>query len=184
MRRTLPSAAETAWILVNRRTRPPRRPPPAAGRALAKFLKPLHARFGHGVEALIGHWTEIVGQTLARRTEPTRLTTPRGGGPASLELRVQGPAATLIQHQAPDILARVNLFLGPDAVGRLRIVQGPLRRTPAEGIRPIRRRSRGPLDAAAERVLAEDLAGFPDGALKQALARLGREVLREPSRER
>ncbi len=174
---------EARAILAARRTRPARRPPPAVGPALTRVLKPLHARFGRGVEALIGHWREIAGGALAARTEPVRLVKPRGGGAASLELRVHGAAAILVQHQAPDILARVNLFLSPERVDRLRIVQGaPRRRSSSRGqpepaARP--RRPRGPLDAAAEAALAEQLADFPDGALRRALARLGREVLRD-----
>ena len=147
-----------------------------------KTIKALDARFGQGVDGLKSRWSDIVGQTVARRTEPSKLVTPRGGGGATLELRVAGAAATLIQHQAPDILARVNLFLGPGAVTRLRIVQGPLRGLPgreAAVALAARRRPKGPLDAAAEQRLAEDLAAFPEGRLKAALARLGREVLRD-----
>ena len=102
----------------------PGRPPPAAGRALTRSLKALEAKFGQGVDGLKARWTEIVGVNLARRTEPTKLVKPRAGDGASLEIRVDGPSATLIQHQAADILARVNLFLGAGAVTRLRIVQG------------------------------------------------------------
>ena len=160
----------------------PGRPPPAAGRALTKTIKALDERFGKGVGGLKARWTEIVGAALARRTEPVKLVKPRGGGGAALELRVDGPSATLIQHQAPDILARVNLFLGVEAVTRLRIVQGPLsgfagRQPPAA--RPSRRRATGPLDAAAEADLAQSLAALPEGRLKRALTRLGREVLRD-----
>ena len=182
MKRALPTAAEAAAILARRRTRPPRRLPPPASGALAPLLKALHARFGRGVEALIGHWSEIVGASLSSRCEPIRLIKPRGGGPSALEVRVQGPAAVLVQHQAPDILARVNLFMSPETVGSLRIVQGALRRPSAEALRPaarpVRRRSSGPLDAAAEAALATELADFPEGSLKRALARLGREMLR------
>jgi hypothetical protein len=181
MARPLPSARDVADILATKRTRPAPRPPAAAARSLAKTLKMLDARFGQGVEGLKARWTEIAGQTLSRRTEPNKLITPRSGGGATLELRVAGPAATLVQHQAPDILARVNLFLGPGAVVRLRIVQGPLRGAPAREAAvasAARRRPKGPLDAATEQRLAEDLAAMPEGRLKQALARLGREVLR------
>jgi hypothetical protein len=45
-----------------------------------------------------------------------------------------------------------------------------------------RRRIKGPLDAAAEAELAGSLAALPDGRLKLALQRLGREVLREAQR--
>ncbi len=181
MVRPLPSARDVAYILATKRTRPARRPPPAAGRSLARTLKALDARFGHGLDGLKSRWTEIVGAAVARRTEPNKLVTPRSGGGATLELRVAGPSATIVQHQAPDILARVNLFLGPGAVARLRIVQGPLRGLPASAAAAAagRKRVRGPLDAAGEERLAASLADFPDGRLKQALARLGREVLRD-----
>jgi len=183
MPRPLPSSAEAAHILTTKRTRPPRAPLPVAGRALAKTLKALDTRYGQGADGLKARWTEIVGEALARRTEPSKLVKTRTGEGAALEIRVEGPSAALIQHQGPDILARVNLFLGTGAVARLRIVQGPLRGVGA-GVRAVakaaaaRRRGQGPLDAAAEKALAESLADFPDGPLKAAIVRLGREVLR------
>jgi hypothetical protein len=181
MVRNLPSARETVEILARRRTRPAPAGPPAAGRALTKTIKALEARFGQGVDGLQARWREIVGADLARRTEPTKLIKPRGGGAATLELRVEGPSAAIIQHRAADILARANLFLGSGAVDKLRIVQGPLRGVgrryaPAAAARG---RLRGPLDAAAEQALAASLERFPDGRLKAALARLGREVMRD-----
>jgi hypothetical protein len=179
MARPLPTPAEAALILAARRTRPAPRPPPPAARALAKTLKSLDGKFGRGVEGLQARWREIVGPSLAKRTEPVRLSSSRGEVAASLEIRVAGPAATLVQHQAPDILARVNLYLGAGSVGRLRIVQGPLRRAAQPEARPAPR-PRGPLDAAKEAELAQSLSGLPDGPLKEALARLGREVLRGP----
>lgn len=175
-RRPLPSLAEAAAILARRRTRPPRRTPPPAGRALNATLKALDARFGQGPGALQARWREIVGPEISRRTEPVKLTRPRGGGPAALEIRVAGPSAALVQHQAPEILARVNLFLGDGAVNRLRIVQGPLRNSAPAAPRP--RRSAQPLDAAREAELAQSLVDAPDGPLKAALLRLGRSVLR------
>jgi hypothetical protein len=99
----------------------------------------------------------------------------RNGGPSSLEIRVAGPSAAIVQHRAHEILARVNLFLGPDAVQKLRIVQGPLQRGDAA---PAPRRRDAPLDAAAEARLAAELAAAPEGRLKDTLAALGRGVLK------
>jgi hypothetical protein len=182
MVRNLPTARETVEILARRRTRPMPAGPPAAGRALTKTIKALEARFGQGVDGLQVRWREIVGVDLARRTEPTKLIKPRGGGGATLELRVEGPSAAIIQHRAADILARANLFLGAGAVDKLRIVQGPLRGV-ARRYAPVpvaaRGRLRGPLDAAAEQALTASLEHFPEGRLKAALARLGREVMRD-----
>ena len=111
-----------------------------------------------------------------------KLVKGRAGQPGVLEIRVDGPAAALIQHQAGDILERVRLVLGADAVGRLRIVQGPVRHKAPQmtkGVAAVRgRRRSGPLDAAEEARLKAELADAPEGPLKEALLRLGREVAR------
>ncbi len=180
-RRPLPSEAEARAILSARRTRPAHRPPPRAGRALTGLVKALDDRFGQGAEGLKARWREIVGETLAARTEPVKLVKGRNGQPGALEVRVDGPAATLIQHQAPEILARVQLILGEGAADRLRIVQGPVRRQAlhtARAAAPPRRRGKAPLDAAAEAALEASIAEVPHGGLRSALLRLGREVLR------
>jgi hypothetical protein len=177
MPRDLPSAAEAAEILSRKRTRPARRPPRPAGARLSGFVRNLDERFGKGPDTLRARWREIVGETLARHTEPAKLSRPRNGAGAVLELKVEGPAAALIQHQAPDILARVNLFLGAGAVERLRVVQGLVRHAPAKAVAARRRRA-APLDAAKEAELAAGVATVRDEGLKAALIRLGRGVLR------
>jgi len=183
MRRSLPSEEDAVRILAAKRTRRSPRPPPPAGRPLAPFIKALDERFGRGPDVLRARWKEIVGDVLAQRTEPSKLSKPRNGEGAVLELKVDGPAAALIQHQAPDILARVNLFLGAGAVARLRVVQGPVRRVAADQgaaqAAQARRRRAQPLDAGVEAELESGLARAADGPLKNALRRLGREVLRE-----
>jgi hypothetical protein len=187
MPRRLPSPEETARILAERRTRPARRPPPPAGKALTKYIRELEGRFGEsgpGPQALSRNWREVVGEVLARRTEPVKLVRPRRGGPAILEIRVEGPAAAVVQHQAPDILARANLLLGDNAVDKLRIVQGPVRTQAgrdAAGASAAakRRKAATPLDAASEATLAESLSNAPEGPLKASLQKLGRAVLRE-----
>jgi hypothetical protein len=181
MPRSLPSVEEAERILAAKRTRPQRRPPPVAARALTGLLKTLDQRFGHGPEGLQARWREIVGEAMAAHTEPVKLSKGRGGKGAALELKVDGPAAALIQHQAADILARVNLFLGEGAVERLRIVQGVVRRPAADAVLKAarsRRRAAQPLDAAVEAQLEDSLTRGRDEALKAALRRLGREVLR------
>ena len=180
-RHPLPSAAEVAEILGRKRTRAPRRPPPPASWALRDYVKALDKRFGKPHHRLAPHWREIVGETLARHTEPVRLIQPRAdkaGGAIRegvLEIRVDGPAAAIVQHQAPDILARVNLVLGHTPVQRLRIVQGPITR---REMGPAYSAKRPPLDAAQEAELAASLANVPETPLKAALLKLGRAVLR------
>ncbi len=142
--RRLPTLAEAAEILARRRTRPARRAAPPAGRSLTPLLKALDERFGQGPGALQARWPEIVGADLARRTEPVKLSLPRGGTPGVLEIRVAGPSATLIQHRSAEILERVNLFLGAGSAGRLRVVQGPLRLRPVQAPAQLAGRRRPP----------------------------------------
>lgn len=157
------------------------RPPPPAGRSLAPLIKKLDAQFGRGAGALEPRWREIVGERLARVTRPQKLTKGRGGAGGTLELRVAGPAALLVQHQSEDILQRVNLFLGAGSVEKLRIAQGPVKPLPEGGAKP---RPRGqavlpPLPASVEADLAAAVEDAPDG-LKAALRKLGRAVLSQP----
>jgi hypothetical protein len=176
--RRLPSMQDALLILGRTRTRPAPRPPPPAARMIAPALREFDKKFGQGPGALQARWREIVGEPIARRTEPVKVIKGRAGQPSTLELRVDGPAAALIQHQAAEIVARVNLFLGADTIGRLRIIQGPLRPAAAAPARPQPRRP-APLDAAREAELARGLAAQPDGPLKAALQELGRSVLRK-----
>ena len=175
-RRPLPTAEEALAILRQRRTRPLIRPPPPAGKNLAPLLKALEEKYGQGPAALKTRWREIVGDALARRTEPVRLIKGRNGAGGALELRVDGPVASLIQHQAPQITARLDMLLGKGVVTRLRIVQGPLSAPAPPPV--LRSRRKPPLDAGLERQLADSLADQPDGGLKDALMKLGRGVLR------
>ncbi|MBD3835456.1 DciA family protein [Brevundimonas sp.] len=176
MRRILPTEAEAREILSRRRTRPAPRPAPRAGKALTPLIKKLDAQFGRGAGALEPRWREIVGDRLARVTRPQKLTKGRGGQPGVLELRVAGAAALLVQHQSEEILARVNLFLGDGAVGKLRIAQGPVKPVAEPVQRPAARPKAAPLPAAAEAELAASIAQAPE-ALKAALARLGRAAM-------
>ena len=184
MARELPSEREAREILSRKRTRPVPRPAPKAGRSLAPLIKELDEKFGRGAGALEPRWREIVGDQLARVTRPQKLTKARGGSGGTLELRVAGPAALLVQHQSADILARVNLFLGPGAVDKLRIAQGPVKplSQPAASRKGARRRF-DPLSAAAEAELSKSVEAAPAG-LKAALANLGRAVLSDEAKRR
>jgi hypothetical protein len=177
MRRPLPTDAEVREILSRRRSRPPPRPAPRAGRALQKLVKDMDERFGRGAGALEPRWREIVGERLARVCRPQKLSKGRGGQGGTLELRVVGPAALLVQHQAETILAQVNLFLGAGAVERLRISQGPVPPLPQADAGPTRPAAPPPLSAAAEAELrAQTAAAAPH--LAEALTRLGRALRR------
>jgi len=111
-------------------------------------------------------WAAIVGTEFAGSTWPEAL-----GRSSTLKLRVAPAKALEIQHRAPLLIERVNLFFGREAVTRLALVQGPLPlpSAPRESPRPL---------AAGETVALDSrLAEIDDPQLRQALGRLGRAVI-------
>src|SRR5262249_5117737 len=91
------------------------------------------ARQGFTSCEIVTHWDAIVGPEMAALAEPIRMQwvrsrDPEDAPPATLVLRVEGPAALEIQHMCGVILDRVNRHLGWQAVDRLALRQAPLTR--------------------------------------------------------
>jgi len=142
------------------------------------ILDPLmRKRAGISID-LVQSWEEIVGETLASRTRPERISWPRRHDeddpfePATLVVACEGTMALRLQHQTAEVIGRANAFLGFAAIGRIRIVQKPVRQAgppPKPSLRPL-------TDGETARV-ASAVAPIEDGALREALERLGRSVL-------
>jgi hypothetical protein len=130
---------------------------------------------GFASTEIISRWPDIVGVEIAAHSEPLKINWPRQTGeetsePATLVLRVEGPAALEVQHLSALILERVNRFFGWQAIGRLALRQAPLRR---------REQMPAPMvDAEAAGRIAETLAEVKDEDLRQALGRLGAAIKR------
>ena len=85
---------------------------------------------------------------------------------------VASGAALELQHRAPLVIERINLFFGRQVIMRLALVQGPLPlASPPTG--PILR----PLGPGEVKALHERLSEITDPELRDALARLGRAVI-------
>ncbi|HVZ14357.1 MAG TPA: DciA family protein [Bauldia sp.] len=151
------------------------------GELIGRVIDPVTRQRGFAATELLAAWPEIVGARYADCTRPERIVWPKGeemeGAPALLVLRVDGPRAVLIQHEAGQIVERINAFMGYAAIGHLRILQAPVRAvaraaTPAEPA----------LDQPGERKLQETVAAMPPGPLKTSLEALGRHVIAEARR--
>ena len=144
-----------------------------AGTALNDALKAQ----GFASAEIVARWADIVGTEVAAHSEPLKINWPRQANedtaePATLVLRVEGPAAIEIQHLSSVILERVNQFFGWRAIGRLALRQAPLRRRTPKKVPP-------PPDPAAAARIAASLPQVEDEDLRQALARLGAVVERK-----
>jgi hypothetical protein len=127
------------------------------------------------------HWTEIAGAHLAAWSEPVSLRWPhRGPGAdpdaaregAVLTVKVESAFALDLQHMTPQIVERVNRFIGWKCVTKLALKQGPVRK----GKRAEPRR-KPVLSADASRRLDALLEPVESDKLKAALQRLGIAVL-------
>ncbi len=132
---------------------------------------------GFASAEILARWGDIVGAEIAAHSEPMKIAWPRAVGeeaaePATLVLRVEGPAAIEIQHLSAVILERVNRFFGWQAIGRIALRQAPLRRREPRQAPP-------PPDPAVAARIAEGLPEIEDEDLRQALARLGAAIKRK-----
>ena len=156
------------------------KPRPISAKPLSVLLSDVfsdaYAKQGFAARELVTRWAEIAGPEIARHSEPLKIQWPRPvegqpQEPATLVLRVEGPAALEIQHASDALLQRVNRFFGWSAVGKLALRQAPLSRRD----RPSRPR---PPDPKAVAAVAKTLNSVEDEALREALARLGAAIKR------
>ena len=155
-------------------------PPTPVGETVSALLDPVLRRKAGMTVGLLNAWPEIVGARLEAATRPEKLVWPPDAGgverafrPATLVVACEGAAALRLQHQAGEVVQRVNAFFGHRAVERLRIVQKavvisrPDRKPPLRPLEPEERRRIG---AMVERI--------EDSKLRAALAAYGESILR------
>jgi hypothetical protein len=140
----------------------------AVGAAASKLAAPIIAKRGGGILVrLKAEWEAIIGPDWAVVTWPTALA--RNG---VLKLRAASAVALELQHRAPLLIERINLFLGRQVITRLALMQGPL---------PLAPPPTGPLLRALSlseaNALNQRLVEIADPQLRAALARLGSAVI-------
>lgn len=151
----------------------------------AKVLEPVIARRAGMRIDLLAAWADLVGPLHAQYTRPEKIIWPRRATdedpfqPGQLVVACEGARAVLFQHEVDEILSRLNVYFGFQAIARIKIVQKPvlrLRERPAM------------LEQRLEPVQANRLAGIldkvGDDKLRQSLARLGKGVMSKAARAR
>ena len=134
-------------------------------------------RFGFVQSSIVSRWREIVGERYAAVSSPESIRFPPGRrSEGVLTLVVEGAHAPTMQHVAPAIVERVNMFFGYPAVARVAFRQGIVQALKAKprpappSLRPIPRELGDSLREVADpelRACLESLArglGSGDGA--------------------
>jgi hypothetical protein len=139
----------------------------SAAAAVSRIAAPMWRKRGFAESRIITDWAAIVGDAIAPYCVPLRIARPqRHGGGGALYVRAAGAWAVELHHLSPQILDRVNSFLGFQAVTELKIVQGPVPSAP-------QRRRPKPLPPDARHLISEAVSEVPDDGLRDALERLG-----------
>ncbi|MGF1561520.1 MAG: DUF721 domain-containing protein [Geminicoccaceae bacterium] len=136
---------------------------------LSRLVAPSARKQGFGEARLLADWRSIVGEALASRCMPVRLSTQRGA--RTLHVQVEPGFALEVQHDAPRIMQRINGHFGCRMVSRLQLLQAPMPTAAGGGSTAA---PAVPLSPADERGIAAEVAAIEDEGLRAALNRLGR----------
>jgi len=120
------------------------------------------SKFPPSLAQLLEAWPSIIGSALAAVTNPRQLTQ------GTLTIGCSGPMAMELQHLAPEVMQRINQYLGSEVVRRLRFLQ-----TTAPAPLPPRRQL--PIRTARN---IDAIEAMPDGPLRDALRSLAGSLLR------
>ncbi len=154
-----------------RAARPERRGggPQALALSLSKVARRALAYRNLAERSLILDWPSIAGSDIACLCVPRGLRFQHRDRrlDGTLVLGVRAGQATRIQHLEPQLIARINGYLGYRAVARLRLQHGA---PPAQGAGRAQEARHPPQTATT----GGGTAALPDPALRAALERLGR----------
>ena len=144
--------------------------PGTIGKAASRIARAKIPEKGPAIGRLKLRWTEIVGEQLARISQPEKVGAGKNG--RVLTLRVIPAAAGIVQHQSELIRQRVSVALGGD-IREVRLVQGPLSSAPPMTPKKTYR----PLTGDERETLMSTAARIEDPYLRQAIVALGEAVL-------
>lgn len=134
------------------------------GALIPAIARPVFRRRSPAASQILADWASIVGPALAATTVPRRLSAGR------LAIACAGPVAMELQHLAPQLIARINAYVGQALVTELRFTQDHVP-APALVVPPPKQAS-----AQAIATVAKKVSALPDGPLRDALEALGRSV--------
>ena len=152
---------------------------------LTQRVRTASEKRGFAQSRLLTQWVEVAGDAIAAISRPVEVSYGRGGMGATLTLLTTGANAPVLEMEKEKLRGRVNAVYGYNAIARIRITQ-----TAATGFAegqvdfqhtppPV---ASTPTDAAVRKKALEVTDPVEDEGLKQALARLGENILKKTNR--
>ncbi len=145
----------------------------SVGRAVSGLAKRALDKRGFVDASIVNEWPSIAGTLIGGNSLPEKISFPRDRKkPGTLHLRLEnGALSTEVMHFEPVLLERLNRFFGFRAVGRIKIIQGPLP-VDQKKVRP----ALPPIKAETRIAIEQSLDTVADGEIRDALMQLGKHV--------
>ena len=136
--------------------------PKTLSSCIEPLTRPVLKSQGLAGSRLLSQWQEVVGEAMAARSYPAKLSFPRGKTTdGTLTIAVENGFATEIQHMMPIILERLATYYGYKAVSRI-IISHSYAQT--QKPKPVKPQNKIDIDYTK---LADDIT---DKELKEALS--------------
>lgn len=139
---------------------------------------------GFAQSRLLTNWAEVAGEDAAAISRPVEVSYGRGGMGATLTLLTTGACAPVLEMQKEQLRAKVNAVYGYNAIARIRVTQTAATGF-AEGRVAFEGAPKKPVaapDPALKAKATQTAAPIADESLRDALARLGENVLNKNNR--
>lgn len=140
---------------------------------------------GFAQSRLLTQWAEIAGEEVAAISRPVEVSYGRGGMGATLTLLTNGSNAPILEMQKEQLRAKVNAVYGYNAIARVRVTQTAATGF-AEGQVAFEIRAKANAAVVPDPVLhkraVETASSVSDESLRDALARLGENILNKTKR--
>jgi hypothetical protein len=141
------------------------------------ILEPVIARRSGMTHDLIAGWEDIVGPQYATNTRPEKIVWPKRASdidpfqPGTLMVACDGAKALFLQHEADQVIERLNLFFGFQAIAKIRINQKPVRAPEQKS------RTASELDAIESARLENVTGKISDPELRKRIEAFGKGVI-------
>lgn len=149
------------------------------GALVSTGIRKVAEKRGFAETRLLTNWVEVVGEDLAALATPLKVSYRQEGFGATLNVSCESARAPELSMQLPIIKDRVNACYGYNAIARVRISQG--KQTGFhEAATPFQPKQPSPVIAAKAE---ENVADVGDSDLREALRKLGANVLSRPTNQ-
>ena len=154
-----------------------------AGQLMQADIRRAGESRGFSVSKLLTHWSEIMGNDVASISVPVNVRYGRQGLGATLTLLTTGANAPILEMQKQRIREKANACYGYNAISKIQITQTSATGF-ADGQVEFTHKTTKPTEAEEEisDTAREMVDAVDDDSLKQALERLGQNIISNAKR--